>query len=186
MQNNNLMRLVLTLTIIGLFSAFALAYVYEWTTPMINKHDEMAKKEAIYSVLPDVDDVKQVKKGDLTFYEGYSNGSMVGIALETSGGGFQGIITLMLGADPVSGKIYGIKVLNHQETPGLGANITGEDFEKNFRDKPFGEYSVVKRPVSNPYEVEAISGATISSQKVTNIVEKAVKDIKRYYGGGSE
>lgn len=175
-------RLILTLTVLGIVSALSLAFVYEWTTPMIEKHQEVARKEAIMAVLPESDSYKEVLRDGVTFYEGNKDGE---VAVLTSGSGFQGEIELMIGADPFQGKIYAIQVLNHQETPGLGAYITGDKYESNFVNKPFGDYKVVKRPVSNPMEVEAISGATISSRKVSNIVEEAINKMKLAYGGGA-
>lgn len=185
MKKNNLSRLIITLTVIGLVSALALSFVYLWTTPKINEHQARAKELAIKAVLPGAEEIKEVNKDGKTFYEGFKSGGRVGVAMVAEGGGFQGTIELMLGADPDNGKIYGIQILNHAETPGLGANIETEDYRNNFAKKPFGDYRVVKRPATDPMEVEAISGATISSEKVTNIVEKAVKDIQRAYGGGA-
>jgi DnaJ-class molecular chaperone len=83
-------------------------------------------------------------------------------------------------------KINGIRILEHQETPGLGAKITDEEYKGNFKGKPFSEdYNVIKRETSDPYKVKAIAGATISSQKVTNIVEGAVQEFETAYGGGN-
>jgi len=67
----------------------------------------------------------------------------------------------------------------------LGANITTDSYKSNFEGKPFGEYDVIKRETSDPYQVEAIAGATISSEKVTRIVEDAVDKIQNAYGGGN-
>lgn len=191
MAETKMSRLILTLTLIGLLSALILTFVYEWTIPKINQHQEKAKMEAINQVLPGIesDDIKEVNKNELTFYEGYSSGIIQGVALIVNGGGFQGEIKLVVGANPVGGEIYGIQILEHQETPGLGANIETDNFLNNFKEKPFftegKRYKVVKRPVSNKMEVEAIAGATISSEKVTNIVEEAVKSIQQEYGGGA-
>ena len=175
-------KLILTLTILGIVSALSLAFVFEWTKPIIEKHQEVAKKEAVLTVLLASDSYTEVTKSGITFYEGDGDNE---VAMMASGGGFQGQIELMIGANPVDGKIYAIKVLNHSETPGLGANITGENFESNFINKPFGDYRVVKRPIAEDIEVEAISGATISSDKVTRIIEEAIDQIKLAYGGGA-
>lgn len=175
-------KLILTLTIIGLISALSLAYVYQLTTPIISEHQAAAKKEAILNVLPESDNYNEVEKNGIIFYEGNVEGE---IAMSVTGGGFQGEIEVMIGANPFDGKIYRIKVINHSETPGLGAKITDKSFENNFTEKPFGNYIVVKRTATNPTEVEAISGATISAQKVTDIINKAINQMKLAYGGGA-
>lgn len=178
--------MIIVLSIIGIISAVLLAYVYQWTLPYINKHQQKKEKEAVFAVLPEADDYQKVKKSGLTFYEGYNqSGSRIGVAMKITGGGFQGKITLMVGTDPERKKIYGIEVIDHMETPGLGANITGREFKSNFNNKPFGDYKVIKRPADTSLEVEAISGATISSTKVTNIVETAFKKVQKAYGGGN-
>ncbi len=184
-MNNNIGKLIFTLTIIGVISALALTFVYEWTTPHIEKHAAKAREEAVFTVIPEAESYKEVEKNGTTFYEGYKSGQRVGVALIAEGAGFQGIIELMVGSDPANGEINGIKILSHEETPGLGANISTEDYKSNFHNKPFGEYEVIKRETNDPYQVEAIAGATISSKKVTQIVEKAVDKIQAEYGGGN-
>lgn len=183
-MDDRMSKLIITLTVIGIISALLLAFVYQWTLPHIKKHQAVAREKAVFAVLPGAEDYKGVKKDGLTFYEGYDEaGSRVGVALIITGGGFQGTIKLMVGTDPEAEKIYGIRILEHEETPGLGARITGKEYKSNFKNKAFGDYKVVKREVKNEKEVEAISGATISSRKVTNIVENAITKIKRVYGG---
>ncbi|MFP4661558.1 MAG: RnfABCDGE type electron transport complex subunit G [Halanaerobiales bacterium] len=175
-------KLVITLTIIGIVSALSLAFVYEWTTPMIEEHQEEARKKALGAVLPESDSFKEVEIDGITFYEGNADNE---VAMIAAGGGFQGQIEMMIGFNPEERKIYAIRVLNHSETPGLGANITTEEFEKNYYNKPFGDgdFEVVKHPIESDDEVEAISGATISSEKVTNIIEEAISTLTLAYGG---
>ena len=184
-MEESMKKLILTLTIIGVISALVLSFVYTWTTPHIKKHQAQAKEEAIFTVLPEAEEFKTVEKEGKTFYEGYdSSGTRTGVACIIKGGGFQGMIEIMIGTDPEAGKIYNIKILEHQETPGLGARITEDQYKSNFEDKPFGDYEVIKKEATDPYQVEAISGATISSEKVTAIVEKGVERIQSVYGGG--
>ncbi|MFW6256618.1 MAG: RnfABCDGE type electron transport complex subunit G [Bacillota bacterium] len=185
-NENNMSRLVITLTLIGIISALLLSFVFQWTDPYIKGHQEENREEAIYGVLPGADRYETVEKEGLEFFEGFSkNGQKVGVAVLVSGSGFQGEIEVMVGTDPEAEKIYHIKILEHQETPGLGARITESGFRDNFVDKPFGNYDIVQE-ADDPLEVEGISGATISSKNVTEIVEKAVEDIQNIYGGGSK
>src|SRR6056297_4188538 len=179
-------KLVITLTVIGIISAIALSFVYQWTTPYIEEHQAEAQKKAINAVLPQAEEVKEVEKAGQTFYEGYdSNGNRIGVAINASGPGYQNVIELMIGVNINNEKIYAIKILSHEETPGLGARITGEEYKNNFVDKSFGEYNVVKREPQTEMEVEAIAGATISSTSVKNIVEDAIVKIQNAYGGGA-
>lgn len=186
MDKNSTKRLVLTLSVIGIVSALILTFVYEWTTPYIQANQAEKQRLAIQKVLPEAEKVKEVEKNGYTFYEGYdSTGNRVGVAFQHSGGGYNGIIKVMIGVDLDEDRINRISIINHEETPGLGARITGEEYKSNYIDKPFGDYTVVKTPTDEPLEIQAIAGATISSDAVAKIVESGVKIIDNAYGGGN-
>jgi len=84
--------------------------------------------------------------------------------------GYGGRIELMVGLDPAGAKITGLQVIAANETPGLGDNIRGQ-WAGQFAGKPADRsLTVVKgREASGP-EIEAITGATISSEAVTGAV----------------
>jgi len=186
MEKNSMKNLVITLSIIGIVSALVLTFVYEWTTPYIEANQAETQRLAISEVLPGVEEVEEVEKDGKTFFEGYdSQGARVGVAYQESGGGYNGAIELMVGVNLDEQEIYRFSVLNHQETPGLGARITDPEFKANFEEKPFGDYEVVKTPPSDELEVQSIAGATISSESTTRIIESAVNTIKEAYGGGN-
>lgn len=185
-MDTKISKLIITLAVIGIISAVALSFVYQWTTPYIEEHQAQAQKEAIRSVLPQAEEFEEVNRNGNTFFEGYdSGGNRIGVAMIASGPGYQNIIEIMIGVNINDNTIYGIQILTHEETPGLGARINGKEYKSNFEKKPFGDYTVVKRDAQTEMEVEAIAGATISSQSVTKIVEKAVNVIQAAYGGGA-
>lgn len=185
-EDNNLSRLVITLTVIGVISALALAVVYQWTTPYIEEHQARAREEAIFSVLEGAVDYEETTENGIAFFEGYDEaGNLVGVSYIAKGSGYQGAIEIMVGYDPANNEILDISVLNHEETPGLGARITEEQFKDNFANKPVGEYELVNREPTDPYQVETIAGATISARSVKNIVSDAGLTFEEYYGGGN-
>ena len=84
-------------------------------------------------------------------------------------------LTVGVGAD---GTIHGVIVGSHNETPGLGAEATEEEFRGQYTGKPYTEpLTVVKNPPSADSEVQAITGATITSRGVTD----AVNTVAAYY-----
>ena len=170
---------ILTLTILGIISALLLSFVYQLTTPLIAERQDQDKKGVVLAVLPESSNYRVVEKNGVTLYEGNKEGEVAVIA---SGPGFGGTIELIVGANPFLRQIYAVKVLSHSETPGLGSHITGEEFEKNFINKPFGDYQVVKRPAVDPLEVEVITGATVSTEMVVNIVKNAMNQMLVAYG----
>ena len=185
-NRDSVKRLILTLTVIGAFGSLFLAFVFTWTNPHILEHEARAREEAIMTVLPDAVRYEEEVRNAQTFFIGYDeNENRAGIALTVEKGGYQGMIDVMVGVDPEAEKIMNISILDHEETPGLGARITEEDFRENFRDKPIDDYELVSRPPEEPYEVEGIAGATISAEAVKEIVMEAGSIALEHFGGGS-
>ncbi len=177
-------RMIIVLTVIAILSGVVLAFTFNMTNDKIIHNAEVKKQKAISEVLPGLESYELKQKGDLSYYQGFdANKNPIGIAVEAMGGGFQGEIKMMIGFIVAEKKISAIKILSHLETPGLGARITEDGFKSNYKDKPFGDYNVVKRPAANDLEVEAISGATISSDAVTTIIENTLKAVEEAFGG---
>lgn len=108
-----------------------------------------------------------------------ADGALRGWVLPAGGQGFADRIDLLIGMDPEASKITGLYVLEQKETPGLGDYISGKDFQDRFRDKPTAApLVVVKGEPGTANEVRAITGATISSESVAAIVNRAVADLK--------
>ena len=88
-------------------------------------------------------------------------------------------IDLLIGLTPDVSTITCMYVLDQKETPGLGANITTESFQKQFQDIPAAEQVVVvKTEPTQPNQIRALAGATISSESVAEIVNNAVADVR--------
>jgi len=181
---DNMYRLIFTLVMIGIISGFVLSFVFQWTAPHIEQHRLAAQREAVFSVLPGTVEYEEEIGERVVFFRGFDeHDNQTGVAVLISGSGFQGDIEIMVGTDPRAEKIRGIKILDHTETPGLGARITEQQFLNHFEDMPFGTYQLVQQDPGE-MEVEGISGATISARNVVQIVERAVGKIQDYTGGG--
>lgn len=173
--------------LLGLVYGGALAGVQTTLGPRI---DENRKKET-YDVIPLlVDGVDKANCVELTV-EGTSgeearvykavaaDGTHRGWVLPAGGQGFNDRIELLIGLDAELSTITGLYVLDQKETPGLGEYITGESFRGQFAGKPIdGPLAVVKSDAKATREIRAVSGATISSESVTGIVNKAIADFK--------
>ena len=106
----------------------------------------------------------------IDIFPAYKNDALWAIAFEMSGSGYGGDIGVIVGIDVASEALIGIGITTHKETPGLGARIR----EKGFRDGFAGlgmEGAVLVK--ADGGEVDAVSGATISSQGVCEAVNKA-------------
>ncbi|MCK4546442.1 MAG: FMN-binding protein [Candidatus Eisenbacteria sp.] len=121
-----------------------------------------------------------------------SGGHHRGWVLPAAGQGFADQIEILIGLDAEVSTIAGLYVLGQKETPGLGDYITGEGFRNRFRGKPTDRPLVVVKsdPKANN-EILALTGATISSESVSGIVNRALANLKGPIrqlapGGGEE
>lgn len=108
-----------------------------------------------------------------------SDGSPKGWVVPASGQGFGDVIELLIGLSPDLSTITGLYVLNQKETPGLGDYITGQDFRDRFKGRPTDKpIVIVKSEPQADNEVRAITGATISSESVSGIVNTALANLQ--------
>jgi electron transport complex protein RnfG len=119
--------------------------------------------------------------GRTVFEARAEDSSQVGWVVPASGLGFTDRIEVLVGLDFDAARITGIYVLDQKETPGLGDYITDEErFRKWYRDQPTDEpLQVVKtEPDPGTGKIKALTGATISSDAVTDIVNRRVAAFK--------
>lgn len=173
-------KLIIILTIISLLSGGILALAYGVTAPTMEKVALENQQNSIFEVLPGIKSYRPFDNdGKMLIFEGLDgNGKVTGLAYVAEGAGFQGKIRLMVGLDLNSKIITGYKVLEHQETPGLGARIIEDDFKNQFTDKSW------KDPFRLKDDIMAITGATISSKAMTVIMKTSLDNVIKVYGGG--
>jgi len=189
-SNPSSLRLVLTLAIAGLVSGVAIIGIYESTLPTITANKARELREAVFKVLPGVSQmqalvyrdsevvvVEKPDKNEPVIYGGYDEqGDFVGYAMPAAGPGFQDTIAILYGYKPAEKIVVGMEVLESRETPGLG--------DKIYKDAVFvagfsalsvePEILAVKKGTkSQPNEIDAITGATISSKAVVRIINEA-------------
>jgi electron transport complex protein RnfG len=109
-----------------------------------------------------------------------AEGNTVGWAIQASGPGYGGTVTVLVALDKDLSRIHGIYILEQKETPNLGNKI----IEPAFRDKFAGKgtiepLAVTKTAAKTSNQIEAITGATISSTAVVNIVNDGVENFRK-------
>jgi len=131
-----------------------------------------------------------VKKEDLKFYAAYDNkGQLKGIAAEGAAQGYADMVKLLYGYDPSCQCIRGFSIIKMAETPGLGDKIlTDKNFLANFDalDASINEentalinniITVKSGSKNNPWEIDAISGATITSKAVGKAINQSAAQL---------
>jgi len=107
------------------------------------------------------------------------DGKQVGWVVPAAGQGFADVIELLIGLDAKAEVITGLYVLDQKETPGLGNKITDPGFRDRFKGKrTAARLSVTKAADAADSEILAITGATVSSESVTRIVNDTLAKLK--------
>lgn len=180
-------KMLITLTIIGVVSGALLSEVSNWAAPKIEIHRKAATEQAIYLVQPNAKDYQKVETVDFELYKVFDDGkNLIGYALPFEGNGFQGKIRLMVGVKDDLNELAGLEILEQVETPGLGTKVTEEPFTKQFNElKAEPKVAWVKgTPPSKPNEIQAITGATISSRSVVEIINQGLEKLRSAKEGG--
>jgi len=185
-------RLLATLFIAGAAAGLLVVAVYRATLPAIQKYAAAKVDGAVREVLkaPATWDTLYLVKGALVAkrpagtdpaewtkaYVGKDQyGKRMGMAVVGEGPGFQEIMQLMIGFDPATGALIGIKVLDQKETPGLGDKIEVDPgFMAQFASRIAPVIGVKGKAGAPPNQVQTITGATISSRAVIKVVNTTV------------
>lgn len=197
---NKIVKNALILMAITLVAGICLGFVYEITKGPIAAQEQQAKEEAYKAVFPDMvsmeavygleeeaDTVKVQEEaaavltenglGDIKVEEAYlaadGNGEILGVVMNLTTSGYGGDINFSMGIQK-DGTVNGIEILSISETAGLGMRATEEEFKGQFAGKKVESFTVTKTGASADHEIDAISGATITSTGMTNGVNAGI------------
>ena len=176
------------LLVITVMAGLILGFVYQITKEPIAAAKEKAAKEAYQEVFPDASDFSAplelaAPEGDTTWDTNYKNvdlgsvleavdegGNVLGYVLTvTSHEGYGGDITFAMGIQK-DGTLNGISILSISETAGLGMKAKEDSFSSQFAGKQVESFEVTKTGATSDNQIDAISGATITSSAVTSAV----------------
>lgn len=174
----NIIKLGSILLIICSIAAALLGLTNNITSPIIEKLNIASNNEARQKVLPEAKTFKALDgmtNGLISeVYEGIDNSKVIGYTIKALPMGYGGDIEVMVGISK-AGIITGVNIGNNSETPGLGSKASEAEFKNQFNQKNSNsELKVVKGKANSDEDIVAISGATISSNAVTNGVNAAI------------
>ncbi|MFP4191858.1 MAG: FMN-binding protein [Candidatus Hydrogenedentota bacterium] len=195
-------HMMATLGGVALAAGVLMVTVYESTAPRVQANRAERLEEAIYQVLPGaenhvafvpanggVERAPEEDQQDAAYFAGYDEeGELIGVAVRGSAQGYQDVIRALFGYDPFEERIMRFNVLENKETPGLGDRIATDP---NFLESIEGldvslesEGETLRNPVTHveegssreDWEIDGISGATISVKAVTKLINDSMEE----------
>lgn len=170
-------RIAIVLLITAACSGALLSIANMMAKNKIAQNQKQAIENGIRTIEPEAELITE-KETDL--YEvSNKDGQKLGYVFLTQGQGYQGSIKILCGVDSGLNNILGIEIIESTETPGLGARINEAWFKKQFKSLNVARaIEYVKRKPQVDNEIEAITGATVSSKAVVTILNIAIKELR--------
>ncbi len=187
-SNKETMIIIGKLIVVAVVAALLLGITYVPTSAQIKLNEELAKQEVLRDIFPQDDITFEAVEGDAVDEEGEreilyyrvkdETGNIVGYAFFQRQPGYEGTMLVAGGVDSTFSNVKGMDVVSHQETPGLGSLIT----EPRFRDQFFGLPVNSLDLKADGGDVDAITGATVSSRAVVDALNVKINEIKQKEG----
>ena len=202
-MSNRIIKDTIAITVITLVSGLLLGVVNDITAGPIAKQQAAAKEAAYKEVFADADTFETVSSGEDADLEAYldengfkgqdinevmlakdSSGAEIGYAFTvTTKEGYGGDIQFAMGIQD-DGTLNGISILSIGETAGLGMRATTDEFKNQFKDRNVEKFTYTKTGAAAEDEIDALSGATITTNAMTNGVNAGLCAF-RYEKGGN-
>jgi len=175
-----MIRLGGTLFLIAFITTALLAYV-NYKTKDIIEVNTIASENSARAELVKADNFEDLGDG---VFQGIKNGELQGYCVNvTPVSKYGGEIKMIVGIN-ADKTLAGIKIISHSETPGLGANATKPEFSESLKGKKY-PVKVNKNGNSNENQIDAISGATLTSTAVADGINMAFEKLDSL-GKGNE
>ncbi|MGM0653285.1 MAG: FMN-binding protein [Bacillota bacterium] len=173
----NILRLALTLVLVGILSASLLTFMHNITDPIVKAREEEEYRAALNNYYPGFADFESETfdqgQFDLIFDQ---DGELMGVMATVTTTGYDGDVVYNLPVDQ-EGNIIGLRIVSHTETPGIGDVITTDSFQEQFVGKNYED------PISPGEDVDTVTGATVSTSAMINSIRNTVNTIAENYLG---
>ena len=180
-EHDSMLRIAGNLMAACFIAGLVIGAVYFVTAPVAAQSAAARKEAALRALVPEADRFVEIDRQN-GWYRAEQNGAPVGYIVPASTNGYGGEIKLLVAVTPDE-HVIDFKILAHNETPGLGDNAGKEPFRAKIRGKD-AAHLIVTKDQGNTDDVQAMTGATISSRAVTCGVKRAVAAVSRYLADG--
>jgi electron transport complex protein RnfG len=158
-------KYVLVLFLICFLAGVMLSFVYSLTQARIEERKKEEFDTVIREFFPQAKKIEEIKKEDFNYYQANDEGeNILGYIFICEAKGYSSTIKAVVATEP-DGKIKEIKILEQNETPGIGTRITEDEFLNRFKGK--------KKEDS----IDTISGATVSSSSLIKAIKENLNKI---------
>jgi len=176
-----LTRLVLVLGLVGFISGGALGAFYSYASPIIMARQLQEVIAGLKSIFPEAESFGKMDAVPADFpgalYEAFGSArKRMGIVIETASKGYVADINLLIGIDPDNQKVTTVKIMRHQETPGLGSKIEEPAFLDQFKGKSILDYFRIGQ------DIDGITAATVSANAVASAVGQQSRAVLKLLG----
>jgi Na+-translocating ferredoxin:NAD+ oxidoreductase subunit G len=184
----DMIKVTLSLVVIFIAAGLIMGLTYMQTSPVRFIAEKKEHEEALKLMAPEATDpihtagTWTIHGKPSKYYDATSGGRTVAYIADTSGKGYSSFIQMMVSLD-TDLKVKDVNILHHGETPGLGDQVEDRKlFLDQFKGKLLQQLVLIKGETKE--NIQAITGATISSRAVTNGVRDAVQMLVDKYGAG--
>jgi len=179
-HNDSILTIALNLTAACLISGVIIAGTYFVTAPVAAQKAVETRQKAMQTLVPQADKFQEVE-GKTEWFAAEKGGKTIAYVVPSETKGYGGTIQLLVAVDD-NGKVIDYSTVKANETPGLGDRATKSPFKDQFAGKTSANLVVTKDP-SNKTDIQAMTGATISSKAFTKAVKQAVDEVVQFEGG---
>ncbi|MEN6326604.1 MAG: FMN-binding protein [Syntrophomonas sp.] len=181
-SNDSILKIAFNLAGACIISGIIIATVYFLTHDIALQKQAELQTLALKSLVTEADQYNPVE-GKPGWYTAAQDGELIAYIIPSESKGYGGTIKLLVAVGPDQ-KVIKYTIVEAKETPGLGDKAAKSPFIDQFPGKGSENLEVTKDP-GNKENIQAISGATITSRAVTKAVKTAVDELSEFSKGGN-
>lgn len=153
------------LFLICFVAGLLVSLVYALTYNRIEERKKQELNDALQQVFAEAKKIEESQKDDFTYYQAFDEKNiLLGYIFIAEAQGYSSTIKAIVGVEP-DGRIKEVKILEQNETPGIGSKIMEKDFLKRFKGKTQDD------------KIDTITGATISSKSLIEAIKQSLKKL---------
>lgn len=179
-SNSSILKIALNLAATCLICGVIIAGTYFFTAPIAAQKAIETTQKTMKSLVPQAETFKEIE-GKEGWFAAEKGGETIAYVVPSETKGYGGAIKLLVAVSK-DGKVIEYSCTKHNETPGLGDKATQSPFKDQFVGKTADLLVVTKDP-TNKENIQAMTGATISSRAFTKAVKQAVDEVVQFEGG---